>query len=184
LACPPNPVRRTMSDDRGRFDLTNLPPGNCTLRGTKAGYVDDSAEGDPGVEGQYALKVVEGIWRDGFELRLAQGVIVSGRVIDERGRPAGGVRVHPIRRRAMNGISRINPVAYQLTNPAGTFEFANLPPGEYYFGASPRPEGRVAALQVAMPSPTSREPPNLRKRNPLSCSQINRQVCTSRSSTR
>ena len=140
LACPPNPVRRTPSDESGRFDLTNVLPGNCSLRGTKAGYVDDTAQGDPDARGQYALKVAEGVWRDGFELRLARGVIVSGRVIDPHRRPARNVRVHPIRRDIVSG--KINPLAYRAINADGAFEFANLAPGEYYFGARPRPDGR------------------------------------------
>lgn len=140
LACPPNRVRRTVSDASGRFDLTNLPRGNCNLRGTKAGYVDDTARGDPDGSGHYALKVAEGVWRDGFELRLARGVIVSGRVLDMRGRPARNVRVHPIRRDKVSG--KITPLAYRsIVGDDGAFEFATLPPGEYYFGASPRPEG-------------------------------------------
>ena len=82
LACPPAPVRRTVSDDRGHFELANLPAGNCRLWGTKPGYVDASIEGDPYVQGQYNIRVLEGSWRDGFELRLARGVILTGRITD------------------------------------------------------------------------------------------------------
>lgn len=141
LACPPNPVRRSVSDESGRFDLTNLPSANCGLRATKAGYVDSSVGGDHNVDAQYGLKIAAGIWRDGFELRLTRGVIVSGRIIDDRGEPASNVRVHAIRREPMNGIRNVYAFPYRVTNAAGTFELSNLPPGEYYFGVSPRPQG-------------------------------------------
>ena len=141
LACPPAPVKRTVSDDRGRFDLVNLPPGNCRLWGTKPGYVDGGAEGDPYVQSQYGLTVAEGVWRDGFELRLARGVMITGRIIDARGGPVKKIRVHPVRREVTNGIVRLVPASYLQVDASGAFRFANLPPGEYYLGASPAPEG-------------------------------------------
>ena len=144
LACPPAPVRRTVSDDRGHFELANLPAGNCRLWGTKPGYVDASIEGDPYVQGQYNLRVPEGSWRDGFELRLARGVILTGRITDARGRPGQKTRVHPIRREVKNGATRLVAVPYRQVSLAGAFKFAALPPGEYYIGASPIPEGNDA----------------------------------------
>jgi hypothetical protein len=109
LACPPNPVRRTVSDDHGRFDLTNVAPGNCRLFATKRGYVEASAVGDPGIDGSYNLRVTEENWRDGFELRLARGAVLSGVVRGIPDRPLLGIRVHPIRREtagARRGSSR------------------------------------------------------------------------------
>ena len=144
LACPPAPVRRTVADDRGRFDLMNLPPGNCRLWGTKRGYVDANAEGDPDVRGPYSLKVLEGAWRDGFELRLARGMILTGRITDARGRPAKGIRVHPVRREVTNGSARLVAMPYLPVTASGAFEFPTLPPGEYFVGASPAPEGSNA----------------------------------------
>jgi hypothetical protein len=144
LACPPAPVRRTVSDDRGHFELVNLPAGNCRLWGTKRGYVDANGEGDPYVRDQYNLKVLEGAWRDGFELRLARGVILTGRITDAQGRAWKKTRVHPIRREVTNGAPRLVAVAYRQVSVSGAFEFTALPPGEYYIGASPIPEGNDA----------------------------------------
>jgi hypothetical protein len=144
LACPPAPVRRTVSDDRGHFELPNLPAGNCRLWGTKPGYVDANIEGDPYVQGQYNLKVLEGAWRDGFELRLARGVILTGRITVARGRPWKKTRVHPIRREVRNGVTRLVAVPYRQVSLSGAFEFPALPPGEYYIGASPIPAGHDA----------------------------------------
>jgi protocatechuate 3,4-dioxygenase beta subunit len=144
LACPPAPVRRTLSDDQGRFELANLPAGNCTLRGSKPGYVDANVEGDPGIQGAYGLRVLEGTSRDGFEMRLDRGVILTGRITDSRGRAARGIRVHPIRREMANGTPRLKPMPYRPVDSSGAFEFPGLPPGEYYVGASPVSEGSDA----------------------------------------
>ncbi len=144
LACPPARSRRTVSDERGRFEFVNVPPGDCRLFARKRGYVEASAEGDPDVKGQYNLRVREGVSRDGFELRLSRGVILTGHITDRRGRPGRKVRVHPIRRIVSNGLPSLKPLPYLPVSASGTFEFTSLPPGEYYVGASPIPEGSDA----------------------------------------
>lgn len=88
--------------------------------------------------------MLEGAWRDGFELRLARGVILTGRITDARGRPGRKTRVHPIRREVTNGIAKLVAVPYRPVSLSGAFEFTALPPGEYYIGASPIPEGNDA----------------------------------------
>ena len=124
--------------------MLDLPPGNCRLWGTKRGYVEAHAEGDPYVRDQYSLQVLQGTWRDGFELRLARGAILAGRITDARGRSEKNIRVHPVRREVTNGTARLVAVPYQQVSKSGAFEFAALPPGEYYIGASPVPQGNDA----------------------------------------
>jgi hypothetical protein len=133
LACPPAPVRRIVSDEWGYFELVDLPPGYCRLRGTKRGYVDANIDGDPGVHGLYNLKVTQDAWRHGFELRLARGVILTGTITDARGRPVRNIRVHPIRREVANGIARLVPAPYRPVTESGAFEFTALlvVPGKY-----------------------------------------------------
>lgn len=140
LPCPPARVQRTVSDESGRFDLTNLAPGNCRLIARKRGYVDASHSGEPGAPGGYGLAVTAGAWRDGFELRLAEGAVLTGRVKDEPGRAKRAIRVHPIRREGGDGDLRTVPLAYQVATASGDFEFTALPPGEYYVAASAAPE--------------------------------------------
>ena len=145
LACPATaPARRTQSDDRGRFELMNLPPANCRLWGTKRGYVDANVEGDAGLSGAYSLRVNEGAWRDGFELRLARGAVLTGRIQNYQGKEARNIRVHPIRREVANGVTKLVPLAYTRVDPSGRFEFGTRPAGEYYVAASPLPEGSDA----------------------------------------
>lgn len=144
VACPPGPVSRTVSDGQGRFELVDLRPGNCLLRGHTSGYVDAIVEGDPGVPGGYGLRVLAETRRDGFELRLTRGAFVSGRITDARGEPASRIRVHLIRREMTFGLAKLSAVPYGPVDASGSFKAGAVPPGEYYVGATPMPEGNDA----------------------------------------
>ena len=136
LACPKSgPGRRTVSDERGVFRFDGLPPGDCHLWGSKRGYTDQDAEGDPGMTGQYNLRILAGSVRDGVELRLARGVIVRGTVKDADGRTPTNVFVN-ITRREGSRDGRSGGVLRPLSSE-GAFEAPNLPPGTYFVVASP-----------------------------------------------
>ena len=143
LACPKSgPARNTISDERGVFQFEGLPAGECHLWGTKRGYTDKDAEGDPGLTGQYNLRILAGSVRDGVELRLARGVIVRGTVKDADGRPPRNVFVN-IHATGRTRDGRIASVLRSLS-PDGVFEASNLPPGTYYVAASPGFKGEDA----------------------------------------
>ena len=136
LACPKSgPARRTVSDERGVFRFDDLPPGDCHLWGSKPGYMDQDAEGDAGMTGQYNLRITPGSVRDGVELRLGRAVVVRGTVTDADGKPPQNVFVN-IHRAEGSRDGRIPGVLRPLS-AEGRFEASNLPPGTYFVTASP-----------------------------------------------
>ena len=136
LACPKSgPARRTVSDERGVFRFDDLPPGDCHLWGSKPGYMDQDAEGDPGMTGQYNLRITARSVRDGVELRLGRGVVVRGMVTDADGKPPKNVFVS-IQRAEGSRDGRTSGVLRSI-DAEGRFEASNLPPGTYLVAASP-----------------------------------------------
>ena len=150
LACPPNPVRRTVSDENGRFELADVAPGNCRLRAIRSGYVESVAEGDPDVRASagYNLKIADGAVRNAFELRLRRAATVVGRITDPAGNVPPDFRIHLVRREVVNGRPRLHAESYFPLRPPGTFEHSSLPPGEYYVGVSPAPNGSGVGGQL------------------------------------
>ena len=130
-----------MSDDQGRFELSGLPEANCHLIARKDGFVTAVVDGGSA----YGLRIRDGENRDGLEVQLARGVTLSGRILDDKGAPAVGVRIHPVRREMVDGRERLTPVAYGPTQAGGRFRTAGLPPGDYYLGAGPPPAVDKAA---------------------------------------
>ncbi len=67
---------QTFQSEDGAFELTDVPPGKWTIRGSAAGYRSAEASG---------VEVGEGETKEGVVLSLKKGGGLSGRVIDPRG---------------------------------------------------------------------------------------------------
>jgi hypothetical protein len=65
--------------------------------------------------------------------------IISGRVIDPRGRPISGAGVTAYRATYNEGRLVWTPVQSQGTNDLGEYRIVWLPPSDYYLGATPPP---------------------------------------------
>ena len=140
LPCPPQRVRYVQSDASGRFEITGLPEGNCRLIARKDGYVEATENGEP-ARGGYGIRIRAGETRDGFELRLARGAIVSGVIRADGGPPPDGVTFQLLRRDVVAGIEKLVPLGYAPVRQGGAFQTAAVPPGEYFVVAQPPRQG-------------------------------------------
>jgi len=79
---------QAFQSEDGSFELTEVPPGKWTVRGSAAGYRSAEASG---------LEVGEGETKEGVVLQLKRGGGVAGRVLDPRGTAVANASVtwHP-----------------------------------------------------------------------------------------
>ena len=134
--------RLASTDDAGRFVFRNLPAGNYTApRAVKPGFV-------PVVYGQ---KRVGGIGTpislaDGqvvtVALKMLRGAVITGTILDDRGRPLPQVSVQAMPMRVAEGVRTAAPnMGYfgsVTTDDRGTYRIYGLSPGDYVVSASPR----------------------------------------------
>jgi hypothetical protein len=126
----PTPGTQTSKD--GAFVLGPLAAGRYEIRAMASPL---SKGGDSSSE-----RVVANAGDENVVLRLRPGVVLAGRVIDERGDPA----------RAAIAIAQPGSTTFGIhtleTKPDGTFRLANLDPGTFSIGASTA-DGRVGLIE-------------------------------------
>jgi hypothetical protein len=81
-------ARAVMTDDEGRFTLTNLPAGRYSLSATKPSYVTAFfGSRRPGRGPGTPLALTAGQKAEGLTLHMARGGVIAGQVLDETGQP-------------------------------------------------------------------------------------------------
>lgn len=137
------PSRMLLTDDEGHFAFTDLPAGAYSLVVRKPGWVagyHGARESWKGPGTPVALG--DGERRADLELRLAPGAVITGRLVDEFGRPHAGARVVAFERQRHGGQDTFVVrgafiyVMTQMTNDRGEFRIFELPPGEFVVGAN------------------------------------------------
>jgi hypothetical protein len=68
----------------------------------------------------------------GIQVLLSPTGVISGRVVDERGKPQRSILVVALRREYRNGIPTMTTIAGRSTNDQGEYRIFDLTPGEYY----------------------------------------------------
>lgn len=165
--------RMTVTDEEGRFALTDLPSGRFTITAKKAGYPQVSHGAKRPHRPGAGLFLQEGEQATGLNLVLARGAALTGTVYDELGVPMPGVPVEAWSVRTALGGDRTldsagpEPVTV-VTDDRGMYRVFGLPPGEYTIGTSWFYHGdpfevrrpTVAELRAAFPSgPRMTQPP-------------------------
>jgi protocatechuate 3,4-dioxygenase beta subunit len=128
------------TDERGAFQFDQLTPGRFLLAASKPGYLPveygATQTGRPGTP----VPVTAGSTA-AITIKLARAGVVSGRVLDENGRPLPTVLVRVMTLRpAVSGGSELVPVAGAIesrADAAGNYRIYGLSPGEYYIAALP-----------------------------------------------
>lgn len=129
---PPTAV----TDMRGEFELTNVPAGTYTLTAARAGYLTIQYGQRTPREAGRPIHVVPGEPIERIEVALYKGGVIAGRIADEQGTPAPGVKVEAVEPRYISGRRVAVAAAITTTNDLGEFRLASLSPGSYQLRAS------------------------------------------------
>ena len=160
-AATPQPVRRAVvrlagatgtsvrlagTDDQGRFVFPDLPAGSFSLSATKIGYVPAfHGSKRPGRGPGVPIAIADG-QRVAVTLKMLAGAVITGTIIDSRGKPVSRIPVVAVRD-ATRGRKRAAARACQHGRP-GVYRIFGLGPGDYIVSALPRfttGRGEVAA---------------------------------------
>jgi len=142
-----------LSDDQGRFQLTNLPPGEWRVTAAKGGYFTSQPGQRRPFDPPAPITLARG-QRVSADVHLSRGGVITGRVSDETGEPLAGLRVRVYRAKMVKGYRRLEDVgAADQTDDTGAYRIFGLPPGDYYVGASLRTAPADSVVQTTY-SPT------------------------------
>ena len=131
--------RMTATDEQGRWELKDLPPGRFTVSAMKAGYVTLQFGQRRPFERGRPVELRDGQTLEGIRFDLPRGSVIAGRIVDEFGEPVAETMVMAMRYRFLNGRRRLVPAGrFSQTDDLGQFRLYGLPPGEYYLGATLR----------------------------------------------
>ena len=120
-----------LTDDKGHFLFTRIPPGEAIVTAEKHGFYDGAygKRRAGGVPLPIALHAGEGI--SDMRIEMFRSTVVTGSVQDDGGDPIVGVRVVAMRRVFDNGRWLYEPVGAELTDDQGFYRIFDLVPGEY-----------------------------------------------------
>jgi hypothetical protein len=129
---PPTAV----TDTRGRFEVTDVPPGTYSITAVRAGYLTIQYGQRRPREAGRTLSVSSGQTIEGVDFALPRGSVLAGRITDELGDPASGARVEAIELRYIRGRRVAVAAKITNTNDAGEYRLSGLDPGAYQIRAS------------------------------------------------
>jgi hypothetical protein len=130
--------RTALTDDNGRFELTELPAGKWYLSVAKIGFLTQPVGARRPFEPAQPVALEAG-GQATIDVALTRAGAIVGRVYDEAGEPISGVQMNVLRARMTQQKRSLQPVgAGDVTDDTGAFRIHSLPPGEYYVAGSLR----------------------------------------------
>ena len=146
-AVAPRPIPREITDAKGRFVFTQLPPSDAyVVVATMPGYLDGRF-GSPGpaMEGRGKfINVAAGQWFADGRIQMWKVGAISGRVVDETGDPVAGAWVRVLRQVDVAGAKRLALGEATKTDDRGAYRISNLRAGEYFV--------QVPSVQMSVPA--------------------------------
>jgi 5-hydroxyisourate hydrolase-like protein (transthyretin family) len=128
--------RVAITDDRGAYEIRNLPASRYQLTASKGSYVAlQYGQTRPFEQGK-PLEVRDAQVLEKVDLSLPRGAVITGRVVDEAGEPTADVNVQVMRYQYANGRRQLAPVRAAQTNDIGEYRLFALPPGQYVISAT------------------------------------------------
>jgi hypothetical protein len=135
------------TDDRGTYQVTNLPAGRYTVRASKTGFVMMTyGQRTPLNAGGTPIELTDGAALSGIDMTLPPGGVIEGRVFDEFGDPVAGAAVQVARRHYTNGERRLvaDGSVTSRTDDLGHFRLYGLAAGPHYVSATVNPPSATA----------------------------------------
>jgi Zn-dependent protease with chaperone function len=158
--------RSMLTDRNGHFEFTNLRKGRYTVWALRQGYFGPSYNGGRAAASARTI-AFDPTQPAPVDLIVTPSVVISGRVLDPRGRPVSGANVTAYRPTYNEGRLIWTPVLSRVSDDRGEYRIMWLAPGEYYVGVLPPPA--AAAIPGAPDSwmrtffPGALEPARARK---------------------
>jgi hypothetical protein len=130
--------RSVLTDDQGRFVLTDLIGGFWRITAAKAGFLTQQFGQRRAFETTPPVMLAGGRVLD-VSIALSRAGAINGRVYDEYGDPVAGARIHLLRPRMVRQQRQLQPVGEgDVSDDTGAFRLHGLAPGEYYVTAALR----------------------------------------------
>jgi hypothetical protein len=127
--------RTATTDETGKYEIKDLPASRVQLSASKGGYATVNYGQRRPLQPGRMLDLSDGQTLE-LDFNLPRGGVITGRIIDEFGEPAVGVRVSAARWFYMNGKRQLMPARAAGTDDLGRFRIFGLPAGDYYVMAS------------------------------------------------
>jgi hypothetical protein len=128
--------RAVFTDDKGRYEISQLPAGRHSLAASKGGFVQMAyGQRRPHGAGR-PLTLAAGQVLERIDFALPPGGVLTGRIVDEAGEAIVGASVSIIRLAFANGRRRPAGVGAAQTDDRGEFRVFGLPRGDYFVQAS------------------------------------------------
>jgi protocatechuate 3,4-dioxygenase beta subunit len=129
--------RTAVTDDRGEFSFTALPPGRYNLSANKPGHVSVTyGQRQPGRPGT-PIQLSDG-QKFRADLQIPKGSVITGIVLDENGEPTPQTSVRVMRVVTQNGRRTLQSSNGSSTDDRGIYRAYGLLPGDYVVCATPR----------------------------------------------
>ena len=121
-----------------RYEFTDLPPGDYTVKASRRGYLDAEYGQTRAFEHGAEIKLSVGQKRERADISLPRQGAVAGHVVDENGDPVEGARVSVFQIRFTAGRQQLIEAlaAKKWTDDRGSFRVHDLQPGQYLVRAS------------------------------------------------
>jgi hypothetical protein len=123
--------------ENGHFEFSSLAAGKFSLEAAKRGFSSAGYQ----QHGQFTTAIVTGagFTTENLVLRLTPLALLRGLVIDEAGDAVRDARVSLYVESHRSGFNRIVRNGSTSTDDQGSYEFAELAPGNYYVSAVAKP---------------------------------------------
>jgi hypothetical protein len=161
------PPPRVVTDEQGRFVITDLPTGTIRVSTTHPEFVIGT-DPDTGTYSSTQVTVAEQQWIPDVTLHLHRPSAIGGSVFDEHGDAVAGVPVRVLR------LITIGAATYPVrahsgeTDDRGMYRAGGLPPGDYVV--------QVPSVQVTVRNGSLRPPVGLQR--PLALSSTGESFAT------